>query len=164
MESSPEHKLRQEADAVSDIALIMQGLPPSDEGYYPTIVMNTLMQFILKDVSLAQYHSAVMEAIVRIFQSLGLKCVPFLGQIIPSFISVMHAAPLSRIDLYFNHLAVLVSIVKQHVRAFVPRLMNLIEEFWSRSPQARTTILDLLEELARGLPGEFAGGVGRSSH
>ena len=162
MESSPEHRLRQEADAVSDIALIMQGLPPSDEGYYPTIVMNTLMQFILKDVSLTQYHSAVMEAIVRIFQSLGLKCVPFLGQIIPSFISVMHAAPLSRIDLYFNHLAVLVSIVKQHVRAFVPKLMNLIEEFWSRSPQARTTILDLLEELARGLPGEFAGGVGRS--
>lgn len=124
--------------------------------------MNTLMQFILKDVSLAQYHSAVMEAIVRIFQSLGLKCVPFLGQIIPSFISVMHAAPHSRLDLYFNHLAVLVSIVRQHVRAFVPKLMSLIEEFWPVSTQVQVTILSLLEELARGIPGEFAGGVGRA--
>ena len=162
MEASPEHRLRQESDAVSDIALIMQGLPPSNEEYYPTVVMNTLMQFILKDVSLAQYHSAVMEAIVRIFQSLGLKCVPFLGQIIPSFISVMHAAPHSRLDLYFNHLAVLASIVRQHVRAFVPKLMSLIEEFWPVSTQVQVTILSLLEELARGIPGEFAGGVSRA--
>ena len=162
MEASPEHKLKQESEAVSDIALIMQGLPPSSEEYYPTVVMNTLMQLVLKDQSLAQYHSAVMEAIVKIFQSLGLKCVPFLGKIIPSFISVMHAAPPSRIDLYFNHLAVLVSIVRHHVRAFVPQLMALIEEYWTVSRQIQITILSLLEELARGIPGEFAGGVGRA--
>lgn len=79
METSPELRLKNDNQTVSDVSLIMQGLTPSNEEYYPTVVMNTLLQNVLKDVSLVQYHSTAIEAIVTVFKTLGLKCVPFLG-------------------------------------------------------------------------------------
>lgn len=80
METSPEVRLRKESQAVSDVGLIMQGLTPDSEEYYPTVVFNTLLQNMLKDTSLAQYHSAVIDAIVTTFKTLGLKCVPSLAR------------------------------------------------------------------------------------
>lgn len=61
MEASPETELESEAQPVSDVALLMSGLTPDHEDYYPTVVMNTLMHTVLKDTSLTQYHSAVIE-------------------------------------------------------------------------------------------------------
>lgn len=133
----------------------MQGLTPSNEEYYPTVVINTLMQNILKESSLSQYHSAVIDAIVTIFQTLGLKCVPFLGQIIPGFLSVIRSSPTSRLESYFNQLATLVSIVRQHIRAFLPEIIDVIREFWDTSYSVQSTILSLMEAIATSLEGEF---------
>ncbi|KAJ5232571.1 hypothetical protein N7468_005527 [Penicillium chermesinum] len=124
-----------EIQNVSDVALIMQGLTPSNEEYYPTVVIHTLLQNILRENSLVQYHSAVVDAIVTIFKTLGLKCVPFLGQIIPGFISVIRSSPTSRLESYFNQLAILVNIVRQHIRAFLPEIINVIRDFWDASYQ-----------------------------
>ena len=155
MQASPDTRLQSEAQPVSDVALLMSGLTPDHEDYYPTVVMNTLMQTVLKDTSLAQYHSAVIEAIVTIFKTLGLKCVPFLGQIIPSFVTVIRSASANRLELYFNQLAILVSIVRQHIRPFTSQLIDLVQDFWSRSPQIQATVLSLIEALSRSLEGEF---------
>lgn len=133
----------------------MQGLTPSNEEYYPTVVINTLMQNILKESSLSQYHSAVIDAIVTIFQTLGLKCVPFLGQIIPGFLAVIRSSPTSRLESYFNQLATLVSIVRQHIRAFLPEIIDVIQEFWDASYSVQSTILSLMEAIATSLEGEF---------
>lgn len=133
----------------------MQGLTPSSEEYYPTVVMNTLMQTVLKDISLSQYHSAVIEAIVTIFKTLGLKCVPFLGQIIPSFVAVIRNAPPTRLESYFNQLAILVSIVRQHIRPFIVQVIELVQEYWSATTQIQATVLSLVEALSRALGGEF---------
>ena len=141
--------------SVSDVALIMQGLTPSNEDYYPTVVMNTLMYNVLKDNSLSQYHSAVIEAIVTIFRTLGLKCVQFLGQIVPTFVTIIRVAPQNRLELYFNQLAILVSIVKQHIRPFRNDLVELIEEFWDVSRQVQTTVLSLVDALSGALEAEF---------
>ena len=155
METTPEIRLKNDVQSISDVALIMQGLTPSNEEYYPTVVMNTLMQTMLKDVSLAQYHSAVIDAIVTIFKTLGLKCVPFLGQIIPSFVTVIRSAPINRVEAYFNQLAILVTIVRQHIRPFVEPLLDLVIEFWSTTPQIQTTVLSLVEALSKSLETEF---------
>lgn len=133
----------------------MQGLTPSNEEYYPTVVINTLLQNILRESSLAQYHFAVIDAIVTIFKTLGLKCVPFLGQIIPAFISVIRSTPASRLETYFNQLAILVTIVKQHIRAFLPEIIEVIREFWNTAYQVQATILSLVEAIAKSLEGEF---------
>lgn len=139
----------------------MQGLTPSNEEYYPTVVMNTLLQTVLKDSSLSQYHSAVIEAIVTIFKTLGLKCVPFLVQIIPSFVIVIHNAPPNRLESYFNQLAILVSIVRQHIRPFVGKLLLLIREYWAVSTALQATVLSLIEALSRSLGNEFKRSIGK---
>ena len=164
MEGSTEVRLKMESQDTSDVALIMQGLTPSNEDYYPTVVMNTLMQTILKDPSLTQFHPTVIEAIVSIFTALRLKCVPFLNQIIPSFSTVIRtasSASTARLDSYFNQLSILVSIVGQHIRPFVEPLLGLVQEFWSKTPQIQATALVLVEALSRSLEGEFKGRIGK---
>jgi len=58
----------------------MMGLGPTSEDYYPTVVINALMK-ILRDSSLNAHHTAVIEAVMYIFKTLSLKCVPFLPQV-----------------------------------------------------------------------------------
>lgn len=144
-----------EAAPVSDVSLIMTGLTPSNEEYYPTVVINILLQSILADPTLVQYHSAVIDAIVTIFKTIGMKCVPFLGQIIPAFISVIRSSHPSRLDQYFNQLAILVNIVKQHIRAHLPDIIKLLRDFWDVSKQVQSTILSLVEAISKSLEGEF---------
>ena len=144
----------EEADEVSDVSLIMKGITPSTEEYYPKIVIQTLMG-LLKDMSLAQYHSQVIEAVMNIYQTMGLKCVGFLKYVIPGFISVIRAGGPIAAEGYFNQLATLVRIVRQHIRPFLPSILALIQEFWSASPQLHATILTLIEAIAKALEGEF---------
>ncbi|KAF3491110.1 phosphatidylinositol 3-kinase tor2 [Arthroderma uncinatum] len=154
-ETSPDVHFVNEIQTVSDVSLIMQGLTPSNEEYYPTVVINTLLQNVLRESSLAQYHSAVIDAIVTMFKTLGLKCVPFLGQIIPAFISVIRSTPISRLETYFNQLAILVTIVKQHIRAFLPEIIEVIRDYWGSPYPVQCTILSLVEAVAKSLEGEF---------
>lgn len=155
MENSPDIRLKNDNQSTSDIALLMQGLAPSNEDYFPTVVMNTLLQTVLKDSSLAQYHCAVIEAVVIMFKTLGLKCVPFLGQIVPTFVMVIRNAPATRLELYFNQISILVTIVGQHMRPYIDQLIELIEEYWSVNAQIQATVLSLVEALSRSLNNEF---------
>lgn len=157
LDTSPEARLKYEAETVSDVGLVIDGITPSSEDYYPKIVFTTLTQTLLADPSLSQYHSAVIEAIVTIFKTLGLKCVQYLPQIIPSFVTVIRSAPSGKLDAYFNQLSILVSIVRTHIRNFVPPLMGVIQEFWYSTTQG--TILALVESMSRALEGEFKGHI-----
>ena len=56
------------------------GMDPSSEDYYPTVVINALMK-ILRDPPLSAHHTAVIQAVMHIFKTLSLKCVPFLPQV-----------------------------------------------------------------------------------
>ena len=154
-QDKPDPRNSDNEESISDVTLIIQGTTPANEDYYPKIVFYTLMHNVLKDPSLIQYHAAVVEAIVNIFKTLGLKCIPYLGQIIPSFISVIQAAPFGRLELYFNQVAVLVSVVKIHIRNYVEPLLKLVEDFWPVSISVQNTLLALLECLAKALDNEF---------
>ncbi|KAF2178863.1 hypothetical protein K469DRAFT_731449 [Zopfia rhizophila CBS 207.26] len=154
MEQSPDKHLVAESQAVTDVSLIMQGITPSNEEYYPTIVISTLMG-LLKDTSLSQYHSSVLDAVMNIYATMGLKCVPFLNQVVPGFMMVIRAAPLGRVEGYFNQLGQLVRIVRQHIRPYLPTILTAIQDYWSGNPQLQATILALIEAIARSLEGEF---------
>lgn len=140
---------------MSDVTLIMNGTSPSHENYYPQVVMSTLMHNVLKDNSLSQYHTMVIDSIVGIFKTLGLKCVEFLPQIIPIFSTVIQNAPVNRLEPCFNQLSILVNIVGVHVRPYIDDLVGLIQQFWDISPGVQTTCLSLIEALSKGLGGEF---------
>ncbi|EWC44191.1 phosphatidylinositol 3-kinase tor2 [Drechslerella stenobrocha 248] len=154
VEQGPDNRPADQSGVITDVSLIMTGLTPSNEEYYPTVVINSLMN-MLKDQSLNTQHSAVIDAIMNIFKTLGLKCVPFLGQIIPGFTSVIRTSQPSKLESYFNQLSNLVSIVKQHIRNFLPDILQLIREHWQLNPNLQITILQLVEAIARSLEGEF---------
>lgn len=147
-------KISVEQNAPSiDIALLMQGMSPSNEEYYPTVVINTLMK-ILRDPSLSSHHTAVIQAIMHIFQTLGLRCVSFLSQIIPGIISVMNSCPPSLLEFYFQQLGLLVSIVKQHIRPHVDEIYEVVQEFYL-IPKLQITIISVVEAISKALEGEF---------
>ncbi|KAJ8107642.1 hypothetical protein OPT61_g8723 [Boeremia exigua] len=154
MEQSPDQQLIMEAQAVTDVSLIMQGITPSNEEYYPTIVISTLMG-LLKDQSLMQFHSAIVDAVMNIYATMGLKCVPFLNQVVPGFLQVIRSTPAGRSEGYFNQLSQLVRIVRQHIRPYLPSILTCVKEYWGNNPQLQATILSLIEAIARSLEGEF---------
>jgi serine/threonine-protein kinase mTOR len=55
------------------------------EDYYPAIAISTLMK-ILKDPTLSQHHTSVVQAVTFIFKMLGIKCVVFMSQVSFSFV------------------------------------------------------------------------------
>ncbi|KAF2738156.1 hypothetical protein EJ04DRAFT_574120 [Polyplosphaeria fusca] len=154
VEQSPDKDLIAEAQVVTDVSLIMQGVTPSNEEYYPTIVISTLMA-LLKDNSLLQFHSSVVDAVMNIYATMGLKCVPFLSTVVPGFLSVIHGAPVGRVEGYFNQLSQLVRIVRQHIRPYLPSILASVKKFWGNNPQLQATVLSLIEAIARSLEGEF---------
>lgn len=154
MEQSPESNLVAEAQTVTDVTLIMRGITPSHEDYYPTVVINTLMS-MLKEPTLAQYHDNVVQAVMSIYQTMGMKCVGFLGQVVPGILLVIRSAPTALVEGYFNNLAKLVRIVQQHIRPFLPEILQTVQEFWSDNSPHQATMLSLIEAIARSLEGEF---------
>ncbi|KAK3682072.1 phosphatidylinositol 3-kinase tor2 [Podospora appendiculata] len=153
-DKAPHTQRRPEATQLTDVSLMMGGLTPSQEDYYPTVVINALLH-ILKDQSLVQWHGNVVDAIMSIFITLGLKCVQFLDRVVPAFISVIRASSAARLDFYFNHLSRLVGIVRQHIRVYLPDIIDVLQEFWNTSPSLQPTIMALIESIARSLEGEF---------
>ncbi|KAI1348531.1 TOR kinase [Xylaria sp. FL0043] len=153
-ERTPDAKRSVDTNRMTDISLMMTGLTPSNKEYYPTVVINSLLH-ILKDQSLAQHHAAVIEAIMNIFRTLGLECVSFLDRIIPAFLLVIRSSPQNRLESYFNQLATLVIIVRQHIRTYLPSIVETLQEYWDVSPSLQSTILSLVEAISRSLEGEF---------
>ena len=149
----------------SDVSLIIGGLSPQQDEYYPKVVFMTLMNNVLQDPALATHHSSVIEAIVSIFKALGLRCIPFLSEIIPTFVSVIKATSGAYVETYFNQLSVLVTIVRVHIRNYVGQLLDLISHFWTLDHYPAYSllapILSLIESLSRALGSEFRGRVTR---
>ncbi|KAG5961236.1 hypothetical protein E4U57_007788 [Claviceps arundinis] len=153
-ERTPDKQRQLESVQTPDVPLAIGGLTPSNKEYFPTIVINALLQ-ILKDPSLAQHHAAVIEAIMNIFRTLGLECVSFLDRIIPAFLHVIRSSASTRLESYINQLATLVSIVRQHIRAYLPAIIEILQQYWDTSASLQTTILSLVEAISRSLEGEF---------
>ncbi|TPX38402.1 hypothetical protein SeMB42_g06762 [Synchytrium endobioticum] len=153
----PKHKMvsRTSEEAMpggmnADAVVVPTGIA---EDYYPAVAINALMR-ILRDPSLSPHHTAVIQAVMYIFKTLGLKCVPFLPQILPPFLSVMGHAQ-NMLEFHFQQLSLLVSIVKQHIRNYLPDIFALIHEYWNPNASIQITILSLVEAIAVALDGEF---------
>ncbi|KAK9465831.1 armadillo-type protein [Lipomyces arxii] len=148
-------KAREQNAAATDVSLLMAGInPSSSDDYYATVVINILLH-ILRDPSLGTHHMAVIQAIMSIFKTLGLKCVPFLPQIIPCFLGVMRTCSHNILEFYFQQLGILVAIVKQHIRNFLPDIFLLVKDFFKQSSSLQVTILTLVESVSRALEGDF---------
>ncbi|KAF2071336.1 hypothetical protein CYY_007349 [Polysphondylium violaceum] len=127
-------------------------ISPSSEDYYPTVAITALMK-ILRDPSLSSHHTSVIQAVMYIFKSLNLKCIPFLPQIMPPFLHVMNSCEPGFREFLFQQLGLLVSIVKQHIRDYLVDVFALIEKYWNSN--LLMPIINLVEEISSALNDEF---------
>lgn len=64
----------------TDVTLVSNTTGPLSEEYYQAAVISALLN-VLKDPSLSTSHHAVIEAIMLILKTQGLKCISFLPQV-----------------------------------------------------------------------------------
>ncbi|KAL6013161.1 hypothetical protein ACLOJK_003653 [Asimina triloba] len=133
----------------------------TSEDYYATVAINSLMR-ILRDPSLSSYHQKVVGSLMFIFKSMGLGCVPYLPKVLPELFHTVRTCEDGLKEFITWKLGTLVSIVRQHIRKYLPELFALISELWSSFSLPATTrsvqglpILHLVEQLCLALNDEF---------
>ena len=134
-------------------------LPPSkrttplDEGFYPAVVIQALMR-IFRDTSLVVHHGMVVQAVMFIFKSLGVRCVPFLNKVVPDMIdAIKYTASSNLRESLLMQLAALSAVVREHLRPYTAQIFEIVAQFWGS--RHMSTILELISSLAAGSPDEF---------
>ncbi|KAJ7032195.1 phosphatidylinositol 3-kinase [Mycena alexandri] len=135
----------------SSAPITSTGTSPDD--YFQIVVVSALIR-VLKDPALSGYHHTVIEAIMSIFKTQGLKCVGRLPQIIPAFAAVTRISAPRLQEFHLQQLAILVGIIKQHVRNFAPEVLGLVTELWSNAT-LQTPIVALIEAVGTALAAEL---------
>jgi FKBP12-rapamycin complex-associated protein len=82
IQSKPEEEAASETamTAVNQVPVTQQSAAAASDDYFQTVVITALLA-ILKDQALSGHHHTVIEAIMSIFKTQGLKCVTFLPQV-----------------------------------------------------------------------------------
>ncbi|KAF9622962.1 hypothetical protein IFM89_035677 [Coptis chinensis] len=121
----------------------------TSEDYYSTVAINSLMR-ILRDPSLSSYHQKVVGSLLFIFK------------VLPDLFHIVRTCEDGLKEFITWKLGTLVSIVRQHVRKYLPELLSLVSELWSSFslPAANrvmhgSPILHLIEQLCLALSDEF---------
>ncbi|PSR71034.1 hypothetical protein PHLCEN_2v13082 [Hermanssonia centrifuga] len=154
-QSKPEEEAASElsANLANTVQRSSIGSAATPDDYYQTVAINALLS-ILKDQSLGAQHHKVIEAIMSIFKTQGLKCVTYLPQIIPAFAEVARTST-SRVQVFhLEQLAILVGIIKQHVRNHMPEIFRLVTELWENIT-LQLPLVSLIEALGKALDAEF---------
>ena len=128
-------------------------MTPADDEFYPTVTIQALMR-VFTDPSLAVHHGMVMQAIMFIFKSLGLRCVPFLNQVVPHvLVTIRTCGPTNLRESLLKQVATLSGIVREHLRPYVADIFDIVENFWTS--RHLSTIFSLISHIAAGVPDEF---------
>eukprot|EP01104_Vermistella_antarctica_P000464 TRINITY_DN1061_c7_g1_i1.p1 TRINITY_DN1061_c7_g1~~TRINITY_DN1061_c7_g1_i1.p1 ORF type:complete len:2466 (-),score=573.86 TRINITY_DN1061_c7_g1_i1:99-7496(-) len=109
-------------------SLIRQG-GDKEEMYYLGVAIDALRR-ILGDVSLRSHHTRVMDGLMYIFKKFGNKCQPYLPIVIPPLVAVMHECESNFRKLMFQHMKLMVSIVKASIADFLDSIFVLVQKFW----------------------------------
>ncbi|KZS94646.1 atypical/PIKK/FRAP protein kinase [Sistotremastrum niveocremeum HHB9708] len=125
----------------------------ASDDYFQGVVVTSLIG-MLKDASLSNHHHQVVEAIMTIFKTQGLKCAVHLPQIFPALAMVTRTSLARLQDFYLQQLAMLVGIIKEHIRNFTPELLALLVELWE-NVSLHLSIVRVIESLGKALDAEF---------
>ena len=75
-------------------------------------------------------------------------------QIIPAFCSVTRSSNARLQEHHLEQVAILIGIIKQHVRNFVPQIFDLVNELWEIA-SLQLPLATLVEALGKALDAEF---------
>jgi FKBP12-rapamycin complex-associated protein len=127
------------------------------DDFYPAIALSSLIK-IMRDKSLSNYYTVAVQAVTFIFMRLGVRCVPYIQHVLPTFINVIRNAESKYCEFFFQQLGNLVSIVKQNIRNYLDVIFELIKESWSAPnplPTLQITLINLVEQIVVAPEGEF---------
>ncbi|KAF5387292.1 hypothetical protein D9757_005800 [Collybiopsis confluens] len=133
--------------AINQVPISQPGPLSASDDYYQTVVITSLLA-ILKDPALGNHHHAVIEAIMSIFKTQGLK------SIIPAFANVARNSSARYQEFHLQQLAILVGILKQHIRNYTQDVFDLIKDLWENAT-LHLPIVSLIEALGKALNAEF---------
>ncbi|KAJ7086196.1 atypical/PIKK/FRAP protein kinase [Mycena epipterygia] len=144
--------------AINQVPLTSSALVTSTgagtDDYFQTVVVSALLR-VLKDPASSGHHHTVIEAVMSIFKTQGLKCVGSLPQIMPAFIAVTRSATVVRVqEFHLQQLAILIGIIRQHVRNHAAEILGLVAELWD-NVLLQTPIVALIEAVGRALAAEL---------
>lgn len=137
----------------ADINLLISGMSPGDENYYPLVVIDVLTR-IMTDTTYSPHYTVIVQSIVHIFQNMGKRCSVLLDKVLPTFLSVMRTCPPSMLEFYFQQLCSIAKIVEDYMGPFVEDILQLINEFLTFKALQPTMVM-LIESLAKGLSTKF---------
>ena len=126
-------------------------MTPADDEFYPTVAILALMR-IFREPALTVHYGTVAQAIMFIFQSLGLGCVPYLKTVVPHVTNTLRICSSKLRESLLKQLATLSLIVREHLRSYVADIFEVAEEFWNNH---LATIFVLVSNIATAVPDEF---------
>ena len=139
--------------SVSEMLVSMSPLVLDE--FYPAIAVTSLMR-ILRDPLLSQHHISVVHSVTYIFQTLGIKCVPYISRVTPSLLYVIRNTDNQNFrEFLFTQLALIISVVKIHIRAYLEDIFDLIREYWTPDSQIQHTLILLVEHITVAIGTEF---------
>ncbi|NP_001171773.1 target of rapamycin isoform 1 [Bombyx mori] len=123
--------------------------------FYPAIVVTSLM-IMLRDPTLAHHHPSVVHSVTFIFQSLGIKCVPYISRVAPTLLHVIRTTENSNFrEILLTQLAQLISVVKIHIRNYLEDIFDMIREYWTPNSHLQATLIMLVEHITVAIGTEF---------
>ncbi|KAJ7718399.1 phosphatidylinositol 3-kinase [Mycena maculata] len=135
-------------------ATLLTSTGSGTDDYFQTVVVAALLR-VLRDPTSSGHHHTAIEAIMSIFKTQGLKCVGSLPQIMPAFTAVTRASTVPRMqEFHVQQLAILVGIIKQHVRNHATEVLGLATELWENAT-LQTPLVALIEAVGRALAAEI---------
>ena len=127
-------------------------MTPAHEDFYPSVAIQALMR-IFRETTLAVHHGMVIQAVMFIFKSLGMGCVPYLNKVVPLMIAKVRSGQNNLRESILKQLSSLSTVVREHLRPYVADIFQIAEEFWDSRHLA--TIIDLVSNIAVAVPAEF---------
>ncbi|KPJ18654.1 Target of rapamycin [Papilio machaon] len=138
---------------VSDMLVNMSPLVLDE--FYPAIAVASLMR-MLRDPMLARHHTSVVHSVTFIFQTLGIKCVPYISRVTPGLLYVIRTTDNSNFrEFLFTQLAQLISVVKIHIRPYLEEIFDIIREYWTPDSPLQPTLILLVEHITVAIGTEF---------
>lgn len=119
-------------------------LTPSSDDFYPKAAFGELMN-ILRKPDLSVHHASTTQAIMFILKGLGMRCVPFLDDIIPYLLQMVRTCGTGLRESLLQQFAQLAGIVRHHLGPYLPEMLQLVELFWRDNTEH---VLVLMEEIA----------------
>jgi phosphatidylinositol kinase/protein kinase (PI-3 family) len=117
---------------------------PGSEDFYPRVSLTSLVK-ILQDSTLSIHHSTSTQTIIQIFCGLGVRCVPFLEQIVPYFLQIVRKSGVGLRESILQQLSQLVAIAGHYITPYLPGILEILKDYWSEHLEY---VLGIVQQIA----------------